>query len=95
MRTVAEISLQRLRANYRAIRGLVGPGVEVVAVVKAGAYGHGAPQAARALEAEGAGWLAVTSIEEGIELRQAGVGPRILILADQVRGRQQELGCAT
>ena len=51
----------------------------VIAVVKANAYGHGAPQVGLALEAEGAAMLACADIEEGIELRQAGVGAPILV----------------
>jgi len=59
----------------------VGPGVEVAGVVKADAYGHGALEVSRTLEAEGARWLAVSSVEEGVTLRQGGIrAPRILIM---------------
>jgi alanine racemase len=50
-------------------------------VVKANAYGHGAVEVARVLTAEGIGWLAVSSVEEGVTLRQAGITCRILIMA--------------
>jgi alanine racemase len=50
-------------------------------VVKANAYGHGAVEVARVLAAEGAKWLAVSSVEEGVALRQAGIDCRLLIMA--------------
>ncbi len=48
-------------------------GVTVCAVVKADAYGHGAVECARALQGEGAKWLGVTSLDEAIPLREAGI----------------------
>jgi alanine racemase len=74
--------LGRIRANFRAVRDWVGPGVEVMPVVKADAYGHGALEVARVLEDEGARWLAVSNVEEGIALRRAGIRARILVMAD-------------
>jgi alanine racemase len=60
---------------------VVGPEVEVAGVVKADGYGHGALEVARVLIAEGARWLAVSSVDEGVRLRSAGVvEPRILIM---------------
>jgi alanine racemase len=82
MRSYAEISRQALAGNYSSIRRAVGETVEIVAVVKADAYGHGAVGVAQTLEVAGARWFAVTSIEEGMELRRAGVRGRILVLAD-------------
>lgn len=80
-RTYARVSLDRIALNYRNLRELAGPGVEVAAVVKAGAYGHGMVEVSRLLAAEGAGWLAVSSVEEGVTLREAGLGrPRILVM---------------
>ena len=58
----------------------VGPDVTICAVVKADAYGHGAVQCSLALEAEGAKWLGVTSLDEAIPLRDAGVSSRILLM---------------
>jgi alanine racemase len=80
MRSWVEVSLGQIRANYRAVRKVVGSEVEVMAVVKADAYRHGAPEVARALEAEGANWLAVSNVEEGVYLRRQGA--RILVMAD-------------
>ena len=82
MRSWVEVSLEQIRANYRAVRKLVGTAVDVMAVVKADAYRHGAPEVARALEAEGANWLAVSNVEEGGYLRRHGVRARILVMAD-------------
>jgi alanine racemase len=81
-RSWVEISLGRIAENYRVVREAVGPGVQTVCVVKADAYGHGALEVSRALAAQGAGWLAVSSAEEGVALRQAGIGARILVMAD-------------
>ena len=68
MRSWVEVSLGQIRANYRAVRKVVGSEIEVMAVVKADAYRHGAPEVARALEAEGANWLAVSNVDEGVYL---------------------------
>jgi alanine racemase len=54
--------------------------VEVAAVVKADAYGHGALEVSRAVIAEGARWLAVSSVEEGVTLRRSGIEARILVM---------------
>jgi alanine racemase len=81
-RSWVEISRRQIAENYRAARAAVGPGVETVCVVKADAYGHGAVEVSRTLAAEGAGWLAVSSAEEGVALRQAGIAARILVMAD-------------
>jgi alanine racemase len=78
--TWAEIDLNALAANFRAVRRLVGSDVKVMAVVKADAYGHGAVECARRLAAEGAEWFAVALPEEGIELRRAGIEQPILCL---------------
>jgi alanine racemase len=82
MRSWVEVSLRQIRANFRAVRALVGESVEVMPVVKADAYRHGAVAVSHALEAEGARWLAVSNVEEGCVLRQAGTQSRILVMAD-------------
>ena len=79
--TWAEIDLRALAANFRTVKKQVGPDVNVMAVVKANAYGHGAVECARRLEKEGADWFGVALPEEGIELRNAGVAKPILCLA--------------
>ncbi len=90
-RSWVEVSRQQIAANYRAIRNVVGPEVEVMPVVKADAYRHGAVEVSRILEAEGAGWLAVSNVEEGIVLRQAGIRARILVMADFLPGERDAL----
>lgn len=65
--------------------------MEILAVVKADAYGHGAVEVARTLEGAGTRWFGVTSIAEGIELRRNGVGGRILVLAGIDRQEQEAL----
>ncbi|HLH41201.1 MAG TPA: alanine racemase [Bryobacteraceae bacterium] len=82
MRSWVEVSLGRIRENYRAVRGVLEGRAEVMAVVKADAYRHGAIEISRVLESEGVRWLAVSNTSEGIALRQAGIAARILVMAD-------------
>jgi alanine racemase len=77
---LAEIDLGALAANLRELRARVRPGVAVIASIKANAYGHGAVEVARALEAEGADRLATGSFEEAVAVRGAGVRLPILML---------------
>ena len=79
-RSYVLVSREQIARNYRAVRAVVGPGVEVAAVVKADAYGHGALEVSRAVTAEGARWLAVSSVEEGVTLRRSGIDARILVM---------------
>src|SRR5258705_6249904 len=71
--TWTEIDLDALAANFHLVKNRVGADVKVMAVVKANAYGHGAGERARRLEAEGADWLGVALPEEGNELRNASI----------------------
>ena len=80
-RSYVLVSLDQIARNYRNVRAAVGPGVEVMAVVKADAYGHGALAVSRTLVREGAKWLAVSSVDEGVALRLAGIPARILVMA--------------
>jgi len=82
MRSWVEVSLGAIRGNFSAVQTVVGPAIDVMPVVKADAYRHGAVEVSRALEAEGARWLAVSNVEEGIALREAGIHARILVMAD-------------
>lgn len=77
--TRAEVSLSALRHNLAEARRVAAP-AEVLAVVKANAYGHGAVTVARALEDAGVGHLGVALVEEGVELRNAGVRAPILVM---------------
>jgi alanine racemase len=89
--TWAEVSLSTLRQNFRTVQKHVGANVTVCAVVKADAYGHGAVECSRALEAEGAKWLGVTSLDEAIPLREAGVRANILLMTGFWRGEESEI----
>jgi alanine racemase len=89
--TWAEVSLASLRQNFRVVAKHTGAGVTVCAVVKADAYGHGAVECSRALEAEGAKWLGVTSLDEAIPLRDAGIRSRILLMTGFWRGEESEI----
>jgi len=80
-RCYVEISRSRIAANYRAVRDAVGPATQIIGVVKANAYGHGAVEVAHVLVAEGTKWLAVSSVDEGVALRRAGINCRVLIMA--------------
>ena len=84
--TCCIVDLSALRANLRTVRRLVGPDVEVLAVVKADAYGHGDIGTARALCAEGVGRLGVATVAEGVRLRDAGVDAAILVLGSVYPG---------
>ena len=80
-----------LRENFHAVQAYVGPRVIVCAVIKADAYGHGATPCALALEAAGAKWLGVTTTDEGMPLRSAGVRNRILLMTGFWRGEEEEV----
>lgn len=78
----AQIDLSAIKANVHEVRKKIGPERKICAVVKADAYGHGAiPVAKAALEA-GASNLAIATVEEGVELREAGITAPILMLAE-------------
>ena len=79
-RTWAEIDLDALSHNYDTLRRRIGSGVKFLGVVKADAYGHGAVEISRVLEKKGADYLAVSSIDEAMELRLSGITMPILIL---------------
>ncbi|MDY4396101.1 MAG: alanine racemase [Oscillospiraceae bacterium] len=87
-RTWTEVNLDHLTHNFETIRKQVGQGAKLLGVVKADAYGHGAVRVAKHLEKIGAGYLAVSNIDECEELRVNGVTLPILMLgftpADQV-----------
>jgi alanine racemase len=89
--TWAEVSLTNLRENFRTVQHHIGSDVTVCCVVKADAYGHGAVECSRALESEGASWFGVTSLDEAIPLREAGLRGRILLLTGFWRGEEEEI----
>jgi alanine racemase len=81
-RSWVEVSRERIADNFRAVRAIVGPNAEVMPVVKADAYRHGAVEVSHVLLQQGARWLAVSNVEEGVILRQAGISARVLVMAD-------------
>lgn len=81
-RSWVEVSRAQIEKNFLSIRNAVGPAVEVMPVVKADAYRHGAVEVSRTLAAAGARWLAVSNADEGVALRDAGIQTRILLMAD-------------
>jgi alanine racemase len=89
--TWAQVSLENLRYNFGVVQRHIGGGITVCAVVKADAYGHGAVECAHALESEGARWLGVTSLDEAIPLREAGIRTRILLMTGFWRGEEEEI----
>ena len=79
-RAGAHVHLSAIARNCTTLRGLLGPDTRLCAVVKADAYGHGAVEVAEAAQRGGASWLAVASALEAIDLRNADVEGRILVM---------------
>ncbi len=77
-----EVAPAAISHNARSIRRLLRPGCALMAVVKADGYGHGAVTVARAALAGGATQLGVATLQEGIELRQAGLREPVLVLGN-------------
>ncbi|HJZ69221.1 MAG TPA: alanine racemase [Blastocatellia bacterium] len=89
--TWAEINLDNLIHNYRVTKAAVGGNVAIMAAVKANAYGHGAVECSRALEAAGVDWFGVALPEEGVTLRQSGITKPILCLAGFWEGQEKSI----
>ena len=79
-RAWVEVDLSALAHNVRTLKDFLNPKTKLMAVVKADAYGHGAVAVARTALANGADCLAIATLAEGIELRQAGIKVPILLL---------------
>ena len=78
--TYATVNLAALAHNLSRIKRYLSPGCEVMAIVKANAYGHGAIEIAQSLARQGIGQFAVASLDEGITLRRAGHSASIVVL---------------
>jgi alanine racemase len=89
--TAAEIDLSAFRHNLTEIRSLLAPKVQIMAVVKADGYGHGAVPCAKAAVEAGADWLGVAILEEGIELRESGVTAPIHVMGGIFPNEVEEL----
>ena len=77
--TTLEIDLDAAAGNLRAVRGLVGPGRKIFAVIKADGYGYGAAEMGAVFARNGADYLAVADVTEGIRLRGRGITAPILV----------------
>jgi alanine racemase len=89
--TWAEISLPALTHNYAEIKRSLRSEAQLMAVIKADAYGHGAIECARALESIRADWFGVATVEEGIALRKAGISTSIFCLGGFWQGQAADL----
>ena len=90
-RTWAEISLDNLEFNYKSLRAKIPSDCRFLGVVKADAYGHGAVPVSRRLVDLGAEYLAVSNLEEAIQLRCAGIRGPILLLGYTPSKHAEEL----
>ena len=86
----AEIDLDALAYNMKQIREKAGDKIRIAAVIKANAYGHSAEDVWRTLLESGADQLAVSSLDEALELRHCGVGCDILVLGNMPYGTEEE-----
>jgi alanine racemase len=84
------VDLDAIKGNVAAIVANISPATQVMAVVKAGGYGHGGPVVAKVAVAGGASWLGVATVAEGVELRQAGIDVPILILGPSMPAESAE-----
>ena len=90
-RTWAEINLDALEHNIREIRKITNPNAQIMAVVKADAYGHGVEKCAEVLLKNGADRFAVATLNEAIELRRLFSDVPILILGSSLESEADEL----
>src|SRR5271154_4532673 len=87
----AEVSLKAILNNLKVIRRHVGPKTDILVVVKSNAYGLGAVPISKALQKAGVDWFGVTCANEGLELREAGIRKRILILTGFWPGEEKRI----
>ena len=85
--TIAEVDLDAIRHNVRTLKPA---GAELMAVVKADGYGHGAVEVARAALDAGATWLGVALVEEGLALRDAAIRAPVLLLSEPPPGSEKD-----
>lgn len=79
-RTLLEINLSAIAHNIRAFNALLGPDIRMMGMVKAAAYGSGSAEVARLLSFQGIQYLGVAYVDEGVELRRAGIHLPIMVL---------------
>ncbi len=90
VKTWVEISKSALQNNVRSFRRHVGPQTSVMAVVKSNAYGHGLVETSLIADKEGAAWFGVDNVDEGIQLRKAGIKKPILVLGYTLNSRLKD-----
>lgn len=90
-RSWVEVDLDGFVKNLSEIRRLVGPGVKIMQVVKADAYGHGAMEIANVALKNGASCLGVANADEGTQLRISGIGAPIVILSPSLPSEAEEI----
>lgn len=81
-RAWVEVNTAAIQANVRALQRHIGPATQLMAVVKADAYGHGALPVARAALEAGAACFGVATLAEGVQLRRAGISTPVLVLGN-------------
>ncbi len=89
--TRVEINLDNIAYNFSEIQRRIGDKVNIMAVVKANGYGHGAVEVARTALESGVQWLAVVMLEEAVELREDGIQSPILVLGPSPPAEAEEL----
>jgi len=89
-RAWVEVNLAAIRSNVQAIRRLLAPSTQLMSVVKADGYGHGAVAVACTALSAGASWLAVATLDEGIHLRRAGIEAPILLFGPAISKEEVE-----
>ena len=89
-RAWVEVDLAAIRSNVQAIQRLLAPSTQLMSVVKADGYGHGAVAVARTAVSAGASWLAVATVDEGIHLRRAGIEASILLFGPAISKEEVE-----
>src|SRR5215213_8118555 len=90
LRAWIEISIEQWRKNYALINADKPAALQIAAVLKDDAYGHGAVEAARIAAEAGAAFIAVVTLDEAMELRKAGVTTPILMLGQRLHGELDE-----
>lgn len=86
-----EIDVSAIKHNLHQVQALVKEGTRLIAVVKANAYGHGAPETARILCEQGVDFLAVSFLAEALQLRDSGISADILVFSPVVTSREAQL----
>ncbi len=81
-RAWVEVNTAAIQANVRTLQRHIGPATQLMAVVKADAYGHGALPVARAALEAGAACFGVATLAEGVQLRRAGISAPVLVLGN-------------